>query len=115
MENQTLIDTIQALTDASKESGKAIWKALAKELDTSKRRRVAVNLSRIDRHTEEGEIVAVPGKVLAAGNLSKPVKIAAFNFSEGALEKIKLAKGEHMSLVELLASGVEPSQIRIMK
>ena len=115
MKNQTLKDTIQALKDASKESGKAIWKALAEELDSPKRRRVAVNLSRIDRHTEEGEIVAVPGKVLAAGNLSKPVKIAAFSFSEGALEKIKLAKGEHMSLDELLASGVEPSQIRIMK
>ena len=115
MKNQPLIDTIQALKDASKESGKAIWKALAEELDSPKRRRVAVNLSRIDRHTEEGEIVAVPGKVLASGNLSKPVKIAAFSFSEGALEKIKLAKGEHMSLDELLASGVEPSQIRIMK
>ena len=115
MKNQPLIDTIQALKDASKDSGKAIWKALAEELDSPKRRRVAVNLSRIDRHTEEGEIVAVPGKVLAAGNLSKPVKIAAFSFSEGAIEKIKLAKGEHMSLDELLASGVEPSQIRIMK
>ena len=115
MKNQTLIDTIKALKDASKESGKAIWKALAEELDTPKRRRTAVNLSRIDRHTEEGEVVAVPGKVLAAGSLSKPVKIAAFSFSEGALEKIKLVKGEYMSLDELLASGIEPNQIRIMK
>ena len=115
MNNQTLIDTIKALKDASKESGKAIWKALAEELDKPKRRRVSVNLSRIDRHTEEGEVVAVPGKVLAAGSLSKPVKIAAFSFSEGAVEKIKTAKGEYMSLDELLASGVEPSQIRIMK
>lgn len=57
----------------------------------------------------------VPGKVLAAGSLSKPVKIAAFSFSEGAVEKIKLVKGEYISLDELLASGVEPSQIRIMK
>jgi large subunit ribosomal protein L18e len=115
MINQTLIDTIQALKDASNESGKAIWKALAEELDAPKRRRVTVNLSRIDRHTGEDEVVAVPGKVLAAGSLSKPLKIAAFSFSEGAIEKIKLAKGEHMSLDELLASGIEPSQIRIMK
>jgi large subunit ribosomal protein L18e len=115
MKNQTLIDTIKALENASKESGKAIWKALAEDLDSAKRRRVAVNLSRIDRHTEEGEIVAVPGKVLAAGSLSKPVKIAAYSFSAGAVEKIKSAKGEFMSLDVLLASGIEPSQIRIMK
>jgi large subunit ribosomal protein L18e len=115
MKNQLLIDTIKTLKNANKESGKAIWKALANELDKSKRKRVAVNLSRIDRHTEKGEVVAVPGKVLAAGNLSKPVKIAAFSFSESAVEKIKEVKGEYMSLEELLVSGIEPHQIRIIK
>ena len=115
MKNQALIDTIQALENASKKSGKAIWKALAEDLNKSKRSRVAINLSRIDRYTEEGEVVAVPGKVLAAGRLSKPLKIAAYSFSEGALEKIKAAESEYMTLDELLASEIEPNQIRIMK
>ncbi len=75
MMNQTLKDTINALKEASDESGKAVWRALADELDKPKRRRVAVNLSRIDRHAAEGEVVAVPGKVLAAGSLSKPLKV----------------------------------------
>jgi len=115
MKNQTLINTIKTLKKASKESGKAIWKALAEELDKSKRNRVSVNLSRIDRHTEDGEYVAIPGKVLAAGSLSKPVKIAAASFSAGAVEKIKAANGEYMTLVELVEAGVEPSKIKIMK
>ena len=115
MESSTLIDTIKTLQKASKESGKAIWKALAEELDKSKRNRSSVNLSRIDRHTEYGEYVAVPGKVLAAGNLSKPVKIAAHAFSAGAVEKIKAANGEYLTLVELVEAGVEPSKIKIMK
>ena len=115
MKNQTLIDTINALENASKESGKAIWKALAEELNKPKRSRVAVNLSRLDRHKVENEVVAVPGKVLAAGDLSKPIKIAAFSFSEGAVDKIKRVKGDYMTLDELLESGIEPSQIRIMK
>ena len=115
MKNQTLIDTITTLQKANKASGKAIWKALAKDLDKSKRNRASINLSRIDRHTEEGQYVAVPGKVLAAGNLTKPVKIAAASFSEGAIAKITAAKGEYMSLVELVESGVEPSKIKIMK
>ncbi len=115
MMNQTLKDTIEALKTASDETGKAVWGALAEELDKPKRRRVAVNLSRINRYTAEGEVVAVPGKVLAAGSLSKPLKVAAFSFSEGALEKIGMAKGEAMTLTELIDSGIEPSKIRIMK
>lgn len=115
MKNRQLIDTIQALEKASRESGAALWRALAEELDTSKRRRVAVNLSSIDRFAGEGDVVAVPGKVLAAGGLSKSVRVAAFSFSEGALEKIRAAGGEAMGLTELLEAGVEPSRIRIMK
>jgi large subunit ribosomal protein L18e len=115
MTNKELVDTIKALENASEETGKAIWGALAEELDRSKRKRFSVNLSNIDRHTKEGDVVAVPGKVLAAGSLSKAVKVAAFSFSEGALEKIKAAEGEAMSLTDLLEAGVEPSQIRIIK
>ena len=115
MKNTELIKTINALREASEEREQAIWKALAEDLDKAKRRRVAVNLSRIERYTEEGEVVAVPGKVLASGSLSKPLKIAAFSFSETAKQKIGWVKGEHMSLRELLESGIEPSKIRIMK
>ena len=115
MKNQTLKDTIDALKAASDETGKAVWKVLAEELEKPKRRRVAVNLSRIERHAAEDEVVAVPGKVLAAGSFSKPLKVAAFSFSDAALKKIGMAKGEAMTLTELLDAGVEPSKIRIMK
>ena len=115
MINRDLINTIQTLKKASKSSRKAIWKALAEELDTSKRRRVAVNLSRINRHSKEGEIIAVPGKVLASGNLDHSIKIAAYSFSSLAKEKIRLAEGEYMSLLELLDSSIEPKQIKIIK
>lgn len=115
MMNPELIRTIQTLRAASRKRGAAIWEALADELDRPKRRRNAVNLSRIDRHTEAGGIVAVPGKVLASGSLSHPVTIAAYSFSEGALEKITLAEGRAMSLTDLLEEGVEPSNIKILK
>jgi len=39
--------------------GKPIWGALADELDTPKRRKVAVNLSRIRRHSGEEDGVAL--------------------------------------------------------
>ncbi len=115
MINNELMETIKTLKAASRISGKQIWRALAEELDRPKRRRVAVNLSRISRHTGEGQIVAVPGKVLASGSLSHPVTVAAYDFSETAREKIRLAKGRALTLRELLEEGVEPSRITILK
>jgi large subunit ribosomal protein L18e len=115
MMNPELKKTIRVLRAASKKGGAAIWARLADELDKSKRRRNAVNLSRIERHTKAGDTVAVPGKVLASGSLSHPVTIAAYSFSDGALGKITLAEGRAMRLTELLEEGVEPSRIKILK
>ncbi len=115
MMNPELKKTIRALKAASKGDGPAIWEALAEELDKAKRRRVAVNLSKINRHSGAGGVVAVPGKVLAAGSLKHPVTVAAFSFSEKAREKIALAGGRALTLLELLEAGVAPSEIRIVK
>jgi large subunit ribosomal protein L18e len=115
MMNPELKRTINTLRAASRKGGKPIWAALADELDKPKRKRNAVNLSRIGRHTGPGDIVAVPGKVLASGSLNHPVTVAAFSVSEGAREKIALAEGRVMSLTTLLEEGVEPSTIRILK
>lgn len=115
MMNPELKRTIQSLRAASRGGGPAIWAALADELDRPKRRRNAINLSRIDRHTEAGDLVAIPGKVLASGSLTHPVTIAAYSFSEGAQDKISLAEGRAISLITLLTDGVEPSKIKILK
>ncbi len=115
MMNPELKRTIQSLRAASRGGGPAIWAALADELDKPKRRRDAINLSRIDRHTEAGDLVAVPGKVLASGSLTHPVTIAAYSFSEGAKEKILFAEGRAISLITLLTDRVEPSKIKILK
>lgn len=115
MMNPELKKVIQALKAASRGGGKAIWGALADELDKPKRGRVAVNLSRINRHTGAGDVVAVPGKVLAAGSLTHPVTVAAYSFSEGAREKIINAEGHPLSLTALLDEGIEPSTIKILK
>jgi large subunit ribosomal protein L18e len=115
MMNPELKKVIQALKAASRKGGQAIWGTLAEELDKPKRRRATVNLSRINRHTRAGDIVAVPGKVLAAGSLTHPVTVAAYSFSEGAREKISLAEGHALSLTALMDEGTDPSTIRILK
>jgi large subunit ribosomal protein L18e len=115
LRNLELLKTIKELKTAAKKTGKPIWAALAEELERSKRNRVAVNLSTIERHTGEGEIVAVPGKVLASGILTHPVTVAAFDFSGLAKQKILSSKGEVKSLTQLLTEGVDASKVKILK
>lgn len=115
MMNPELKRTIQSLRSASRKGGPAIWAALADELEKPKRRRNSLNLSRIERHTQAEDVVAVPGKVLASGSLTHPVTVAAFSFSEGAREKIALVRGRAISLTTLLEEEVEPSKIKILK
>ena len=114
MLNSELKMAIRVLRAASRGGGKPIWGALADELDKPKRRRVAVNLSRIGRHSGEGDVVAVPGKVLASGYMGAGVTVA-YSFSEGARAKIVASGSQAVSLVDLLEEGVAPSRIRILK
>jgi large subunit ribosomal protein L18e len=115
MMNKEIEKTIRELKTAKKRTGQPIWGALAEELDKPKRVRVDVNLSSINRLTKEGEIAAIPGKVLASGSLEHPVTVAAFSFSEEAKEKITAAGGEAKTLTQLAAEGVDPSKVKLIK
>jgi len=115
MMNKEIEKTIRALKAAKKKTGQPIWGALAEELDKPKRIRVDVNLSRINRLTKEGEVAAVPGKVLASGNLEHPVTVVAFSFSDIAKEKIIAAGGEAKTLAQFATEGVEPSKVKLIK
>jgi large subunit ribosomal protein L18e len=91
-----------------------IWKDVAEKLAAPRRKRVAVNVGEINLYVKEGESVVVPGIVLSNGVLDKPVNIAAWRFSLAAVEKIHNAKGEALTIKELLKKNPKGSKIRIM-
>ena len=111
--NPLLINTIRQLQKASKKYDAQVWAKLANELERPKQRRATVNLSSISRSIREGEIAAVPGKVLGAGK-SSSICIAAFNFSETAKKKIEKAGGEYLSLEALIEKNPRGSGVRII-
>lgn len=115
MTNPDLVLTIRELKKKTRTSEAKLWNALAEDLDKAKRNRVAVNLSLLNRNTAEEEIVAVPGKVLGAGNLDHSLTVAAYSFSSAAREKISMSKGRCLNIRELMDSDIPPSKIRIMK
>jgi large subunit ribosomal protein L18e len=64
------------------------WREIAGILSGPLRKKIEINLDKLDKLTKENEKVLIPGKILAMGNISKKIKIIALNFSEKAKEKL---------------------------
>lgn len=114
-QNPELLKLIRCLKKKATENDVAIWRDVADCLSTSKRQRVAVNISRLNRHTKEKETVVVPGKVLGAGRLEHPLVVAAFAFSDEARQKITHAKGKCLPISDLVEDNPKGSNVRIME
>ena len=112
--NPELIAIIRDLKKKSQESQTELWRNLAKRLSTSKRSRVAVNVSRLNRYTKDEETIAVPGKVLGAGKADHPMTVAAFAFSDVAQSKILKAKGNCLSIRDLMKKNPTGKNVKLM-
>ena len=109
-----VLELIDKLKKKSAETNASLWKTVANWIEKSRRQRVAVNLSKINRHSKTNDIVIVPGSVLSAGKLEHKLTIAALKFSDGAKEKISSANSKILTLDELLESGLEVSKMKII-
>ncbi len=112
--NYLVIRLARELKKAGNQNNAKIWHKVSKLILEPRRKRIEVNLSKINRYSEEGDTILVPGKVLAAGNLSKPVVVAALSFSKMAILKIKAAGGEAITLEQLLKKNPKGSKVKII-
>jgi large subunit ribosomal protein L18e len=112
--NPELLNLIRFLKKASKEDNVRIWKSIANSLSKTRSNRSSVNLSRINRYTDKNQTVAVAGKVLGAGMLNHPVKVAAFEFSTTARTKIRDAKGRCLTFPELVKKNPKGSNVKVL-
>ncbi|MCL5100085.1 MAG: 50S ribosomal protein L18e [Candidatus Marsarchaeota archaeon] len=94
---------LATLADAQGDAKRAkLWKRLYKLTARPTRRRVEVDLYKIDKNSSSGDNIIVPGKVLSAGALSHPVSITAIAFSGSATESLKGSKCEIVALPEMM-------------
>jgi len=110
-DNQVLLSLIEGLM----RSDKPVWRKVAYELSRPRRQKVEVNLSKIDQYGTEDSTVLVPGKVLAAGSLSKKLTVAAFSFSAKARDLIGAAGGKAVTIDSLQKSNPEGRNVLIVK
>ncbi len=101
-ERSDIKEWLEKLDDASKGRYGPLWKSVYRQVDISRRRRIAVNLYSINKHTDNGDNIIVPGKVLSKGTLGHKVNITAISFSEKAKAEIKRSDSKILSLNEML-------------
>lgn len=112
--NTVLKNVIHELKKTGHEHSVSLWRRVANDLEKPTRQRRVVNLSSINRHTKENEVVVVPGKVLGTGSLEHKLTISAFQFSGSAREKIKKTGGSIVSLLDLSRQNPKGKDIRIL-
>ncbi|MEM3494083.1 MAG: 50S ribosomal protein L18e [Thermoplasmata archaeon] len=112
--NPELVNLILELKKKARESDAPIWRDVALRLEGPNRNRAEVNVSKIDRFAAPNETVVVPGKLLGAGEIKKPVTVAAYAASAGAVEKITRAGGRVLTLRELMAENPKGTNVRIL-
>ncbi|HIQ23857.1 MAG TPA: 50S ribosomal protein L18e, partial [Pyrodictium delaneyi] len=105
--------TIRVLKSAANKNNAPIWRYVAELIDRPRRLRVEVNLSKINRYTQSGDVVIVPGKVLGAGSMDHPVTVAALGFSRQAVEKIRAAGGKVVHILQLIEENPRGSRVKI--
>ncbi|MEA1894460.1 MAG: 50S ribosomal protein L18e [Euryarchaeota archaeon] len=110
-----IVSLVEDLKSISRENDAPIWREIAKRMQGPKRGYATVNVSRINRHTTDGETIVVHGKVLGAGELNHPVAVGAFDFSDGARSKITDAGGECLTIEELVVRAPKGSNVRIIR
>ncbi len=113
--NPRLVSLIFDLKAKSRETEAPIWRDIASRLESPRRNWAETNLSKLERYAKDGETVVVPGKVLAAGSVTKKLTVAAYDFSEAAVQGIRAAGGEAVTLREIMESNPEGTGIRMLR
>ena len=112
--NPELRELIRFLKKQSRENNTNVWRDIAERLAKPKRKRIAVNISHLNRSTQRNEVVVVPGKILGTGEMGHPITVAAFAFSEKAKERIKARRGKCLSFSDLIKKNPKGSKVRII-
>lgn len=104
-----IVDTIFAAKKSKN------WNKIAQIISGGRRRYSDVNINRIEKESNDGDVIIVPGKVLGNGNLTKKIKICALYFSESAHEKIKQGKSEAVKLIDEIKKNPEAQGVKILR
>ena len=103
------------LKRCSRETGSRIWRDISERLSRPKRSWAQVNVGEIDAYVKDGDKVAIPGRLLGSGSISKKIVVASVSCTRGARQKVEKVGGKVVDLLELASLYPSGSDVRIMK
>ncbi|MEE2650145.1 MAG: 50S ribosomal protein L18e [Candidatus Thermoplasmatota archaeon] len=112
--NRALVALIDDLRDQSRSTGSALWRDIARRLESSRKNWSEPNLSHLSRHAADKDTILVPGKVLGSGEINAGQTVAAYSFSTGAITKIEASGGRTLSIRELMEENPNGRGVRIL-
>lgn len=112
--NEVMQQLVDVLFKASRENKVNLWKRVAEDLLKSTRKQPIVNIAKLEQFSDE-RVVVVPGKVLGYGELTKKVQVAAYSFSESAINAIKNAGGTTMSLQDFVKKNPKATNVKLLE
>lgn len=113
-ENPELQRLLVTLRKAAKTHDAPLWGDVARRLGRSRHQVVPINVGHLERLAGAKETVLVPGKLLAEGRLSKPLTVAAFQYSAAARTKVHSAGGSALTIEELLKAKPDGAGVRLL-
>ena len=108
-------DTIETLLKVSRENKAAIWRDIARRLSGGDRRYASINLGKINKIANEGDVIVVPGSVLGSGVFTKKVTLTGLRASKSAMDKIKASGSRFVTLKEYVSSGDKSENVKILR
>jgi large subunit ribosomal protein L18e len=105
---------INLLKREGKKNNSKFWLYVAELLSRPTRKRVEVNLSKLNKYTNDGDTVIVPGKLLGYGMINKKITVAAWKYSLNAKEKLEKSGIKILTIEDLLKANPKGSNIKII-
>ena len=103
---------VKTIIDAKKSES---WLEIARILSNPRRKRVNINLEKINKESIQRDIFVIPVKVLSQGEIYKKINVVALNFSKKAKEKLLKSKSEILSIFEEIKKNPQAKGIKILK
>ncbi|MFH0836306.1 MAG: 50S ribosomal protein L18e [Candidatus Micrarchaeota archaeon] len=105
---------VALLENAGRKNKAAVWLKVAERLQKPRRKMPEVNLFKLDKVANEGDVIVLPGKLLGIGVLTKKVTVAAFKASKEAKAKVSKSGGKLLTVADLVKQNPSGKGIRII-
>ncbi|MHA1754455.1 MAG: 50S ribosomal protein L18e [Candidatus Odinarchaeia archaeon] len=92
-----------------------VWVKVSEQLSKPRRIRPEVNIGKINRYAPNKSIIAVAGKVLGNGILTKKLTITSLSISKSALKKINESGSKYIPLNKYVEKNPEGKGVVIFK